>query len=75
MKYKAKQLQDMNEKQLDELLAQLRGELRQMRFLVSHGELKQVHKIKEVKGSIARILTQKARLRTAKPLTTNEEQA
>ncbi len=74
MKHSAKQLQDMSEKQLDELLGQLRGEIRQMRFLVTHGELKQVHKIKVVKRSIARIMMQKGKLSKAEPLTTKQEQ-
>jgi len=74
MKHSAKQLQEMTEKQLDELLRQLRGELRQMRFQASHGELKQVHKMKEAKKSIARIMMQKGKLRKDQPLTTNQEQ-
>jgi ribosomal protein L29 len=74
MMHSAKQLQDMSEKQLDELLGQLRGEMRQMRFLVTHGELKQVHKIKEAKRSIARIMMQKGILAKAEPLTTNQKQ-
>jgi ribosomal protein L29 len=57
MKYTVKQLDDMNVPQLHELLKELRGKLRQMRFLVSHGEMRQVHEIKVVKRSIARIMS------------------
>ena len=57
MKYTVKQLADMNVAQLHELLKELRGKLRQMRFLASHGELRQVHEIKQIRRSIARILS------------------
>ena len=55
MKQKAKQLREMSENQLEALKAELQGQLRQFRFLVRHGELKQVHKINEVKTTLARI--------------------
>lgn len=57
MKYTVQQLTDMTEAQLQEVLQQLRGSLRQMRFLASHGELRQVHEIKETRRTIARVLS------------------
>lgn len=55
MKQKAKQLREMSATQLESLRAELQGQLRQYRFLVRHGELKQVHKINEAKKTIARL--------------------
>ena len=46
-----------SEKELNELLAQKNGELKDLRFSAHSGQLKQVHKIKLVKREIAKILT------------------
>ena len=78
MNYAQKQLRDMSVSQLDDLLKQLRGELRQMRFLAKHGEFRQVHQMKQNKKSIARIMSLKSQARTqetAAPLTDEVKQA
>ena len=50
-------LKNKNEKDLQELLAQKRNLLRELRFKVSEKQLKGVREIREVKKDIARILT------------------
>lgn len=78
MDYTQKQLKDMSIGQLDDLLKQLRGELRQMRFLAKHGELKEVHKMKQNKRGIARIMNLKgmaSKQENAKVLTDEVKQA
>ena len=68
----------MSVSQLDDLLKQLRGELRQMRFLAKHGEFRQVHQMKQNKKSIARIMHLKSQANLqviAEPLTDEAKQA
>jgi ribosomal protein L29 len=50
-------LQNISEKELSEMLAVKRGELKDLRFAASASQLKQVHKISLVKKEIAQILT------------------
>lgn len=50
-------LKNKNEKDLQELLAQKRDLLRELRFKVSEKQLKDVREIREVKKDIARVLT------------------
>jgi len=54
---KNKELKVKNEKQLIDLLAELRNKFMEMRFKVAQRQLKKVHEIKTVKRDIARILT------------------
>lgn len=58
MKYTQKQLNEMKPDQLNQMLKELRGKLRQLRFLASHGELRQIHEIAETRKSVARVLGQ-----------------
>ena len=51
------EIKTLNEKELKEMLAEKRGELRDLRFSAHSGQLKQVKKIENVKKTIARILT------------------
>jgi len=70
MGFRPKQLREMSELQLHKSLQDLQGELRKLRFLAGHGELKKVHQIKDVKRSIARVKSEvKAREMTEKPVT------
>lgn len=58
----------MAELQLEKTLLDLQGDLRKLRFLAGHGELKKVHQIKAIKKSIARVKTEmKARKAGGKP--------
>lgn len=50
-------LKNKNEKDLQELLAQKRDLLRELRFKVSEKQLKDVRQIREIKKDIARVLT------------------
>lgn len=50
-------LKNKNEKDLQELLAQKRDLLRELRFKVSEKQLKDVREIREIKKDIARLLT------------------
>lgn len=50
-------LKNKNEKDLQELLAQKRDLLRELRFKVSEKQLKDVREIREIKKDIARVLT------------------
>ena len=52
-----KQLKELNKNDLNELLAATRGKLRDLRFQVSMGQLKDVREIREHKTLIARVLT------------------
>jgi len=52
-----KDLQNNNEKELKELLAEKRGQLKELRFSAHSAQLKQVHKIDLAKKEIAQILT------------------
>jgi ribosomal protein L29 len=52
-----KELKDKNEAELSKLLASTREKLRDMRFGVSVGKLKQVREIRQARQLIARILT------------------
>lgn len=57
MKYSAKQIKELTVSELQELLSKLHGELRQMRFLIRQGEWREMHKIRNTKKAIARVLT------------------
>jgi ribosomal protein L29 len=57
MTLKFKQIKEMGETELRNVLAQTRGQLRQFRFLAGQGELKQVHTVKQLRKTIARIST------------------
>ncbi|MEK7064912.1 MAG: 50S ribosomal protein L29 [Patescibacteria group bacterium] len=50
-------LKNKNESDLQELLAQKRDLLRELRFKVSEKQLKDVREIREIKKDIARVLT------------------
>ncbi len=50
-------IRSKTEKQLHDLLAQKRHELRELSFKASEGQLKEHRKIRTVKKNIARILT------------------
>lgn len=50
-------LKNKIKKDLTEMLLEKREELRNLRFSASSHQLKQVHKIKEIKRDISRILT------------------
>ena len=54
---KAQELRQKTLKELHSLLEEMREELRKLRFDLVMGKLKNVHKIKETKKDIARILT------------------
>lgn len=45
-----------NVEDLKQLVAEQRDELRELNFKVKSGQLKQVHKLKEIKKGIARIM-------------------
>jgi large subunit ribosomal protein L29 len=75
MKYKMKQLKQMTEKELQDVLKRLRGELRQFRFLSAHGEMKQVHQFRETRKTMARILTISRQNARQGSLTETKEQA
>ncbi len=51
------ELRAKSEQQLHNLLSEKREELRQLRFKASEGALKENHKMKETRKTIARILT------------------
>jgi large subunit ribosomal protein L29 len=51
------ELNNMPEKELRELLAEKRHELRELRFQASERQLKQLHKLNDAKKTIARIET------------------
>lgn len=55
-----KELKDKTTKELDKLLADLREKLRVMRFKVASKQLTDVREIREVKKTIAQILTLKS---------------
>jgi len=48
-------LKNKNNEELKQLLAEHSDELRSLNFKVKSGQLKQVHKLKEIKKEIARI--------------------
>lgn len=50
-------LKNKGDKELLELLSEQRNRLRELRFQVSERQLKKVHEIREIKKTIARILT------------------
>jgi ribosomal protein L29 len=52
-----KQLKEMSAEQRTKILQEQRDILRQLRFQAGSGELKQNHKVKQVKQIISRILT------------------
>lgn len=54
---KAQELRQKSLKELHTLLKKLREELRELRFDLVVGKLKNVRKIKETKKNIARVLT------------------
>ena len=54
---KASKLREKDQDQLKSELAALRLELKNLRFQKIKGELKNTHKVKEVKADIARTLT------------------
>ena len=54
-KYTIKQLRDMSAKELNGNLKELQNELRSLRFQVGLSELKEVHKIREIRKTIAQI--------------------
>lgn len=51
------ELEKKTEQELQELLAELRGELHTLRFQAASGQLKQVDQIKKVRQNIARVIT------------------
>ncbi len=60
-----KELKEKNDQELDRQLEELRGQLRDMRFKDATGNLKKVREIREVRKTVARLLTVK-RSRQAK---------
>jgi len=54
---KAKELRQLNEKELVQKLFELKKKLHQLRSHLSAGKLKNPHQIKETKKDMARILT------------------
>ncbi len=52
-----KELRQMSETELTQLLSQSREQLREMRFKVARRELKNVREVRAKKETIARILT------------------
>lgn len=54
---KAKELRQKSKPELEKLLRDLREKLRQLKFDLAAGKLKNVREIREVKRDIARILT------------------
>ncbi|MCD4693918.1 50S ribosomal protein L29 [bacterium] len=54
---KFKELQKKEEKDLQEILLKNREKLRELRFKVSHGQLKNVREIREIRKDISNILT------------------
>jgi len=54
---KASELRQKSEGELQKLLFEMREKLRQLRFELSQGKLKNVRLIRETKKDIARILT------------------
>ncbi len=52
-----KDLEKKEEKDLREILTQHREKLRELRFKVSHGQLKNIREIRKNKKKIAQILT------------------
>jgi large subunit ribosomal protein L29 len=54
---KVNELKTLDEKALTEKLAEFRKELFNLRFQHSTAQLEQTHKLKEVKKTIARIMT------------------
>ena len=52
-----KEIKNKSLKELNELLAEKRGELRELKFKASENQLKKVNQIKRVKHNIARIQT------------------
>lgn len=52
-----KELAKKEEKDLQEILIQQREKLRELRFKVSHGQLKNIREIRKSKKEIARVLT------------------
>ena len=56
---KIAELREKNEVELDRLLSEMRGKVRDLRFKVASRQLTAVRDIREAKKSIARILTLK----------------
>ena len=54
---KAKELKEKSSEELQKLLREKRENLRQFRFELAQGKLKNTKKIKNIKRDIARILT------------------
>ncbi|MBU2544840.1 50S ribosomal protein L29 [Patescibacteria group bacterium] len=54
---KAKELKQKNEKELQKLLQEDREKLRQLKFDLSAGKVKNVREIRKIKKDIARIMT------------------
>lgn len=54
---KAKELKQKSEKELERLLLSDREKLRQLKFDLSAGKVKNVREIRKIKKDIARILT------------------
>ena len=54
---KAKELKQKSEKELQRLLQEDREKLRQLRFDLSAGKVKNVREIRKIKKDIARIMT------------------
>ncbi len=54
---KAKELKEKSEAELQKLLKEKREKLREARFVLATGRLKNVNEIKNIKKDIARILT------------------
>lgn len=56
-KFSPKELQKKTEGELDKLLGDLRSDMRQARFKLIRGELKNVHEPRQLRKGIARVLT------------------
>lgn len=52
-----KELQKKEKKDLQEILAQSREKVRELRFKASHGQLKDVREIRKTKKQISQVLT------------------
>lgn len=52
-----KELRQLSEKELERLLAESREKVRELRFRAARREIKNVREVRELKKTIARILT------------------
>ncbi len=70
---KMKELKKLENKDLNEKLAELRNKTRELRFSIANNQLKAVRQLRDVKKTIAKILTILNQKRIAKENSTAEE--